>query len=852
MHKLNGGLARSCRLLSDASPKTLCVHAYGHGCKTFATSIRRNDNGSSRPPKVTWYQQPFPGARNKQLIDPDEGDADTSEILQGLRERIAQLEHELEGDRGEDSRGQNSLIEPLLKQLSEEDRQKVRRALQRVELTDAERAEVEAESKALTKKALGGLADGHAAEILRQIELDDYDMILKLAPEQRAHLRRFNTCLKAAAGNNLDSKARKDLWVSYERCKRLIPSFKSHVPDKCWKILWKNQHATPPEGRDRTSHLKILAQDMAQSGRELIEEQRAILIDDLIDEGRLDDAREEWERQQHLGEKNAAKSHGPQGVRLFVSRGDLERAQEIADTIYKAVDPYTARCLIPVIEGWAKRGTDDSIRKAWALYLDLRTKLGSVIEIKDFDRVAMCFIHAGRTDVALAVFKDMMLSGRDSRHDSNQLYKTSLTLLGNLHSKSASPSEITAVSLSALSTLPRAFENKFFYGSWIKKLIGLGEIDAAVSVVELMYERGITPDAKHVNGIIGAWFRGGRSTHRDKAEQIAWAMIQRRLDLVRERRGEKPTGPSGGEPRLQLRIPRHIRRIVPSATIETFSLLLLYYGRRIRSDAVHELKDSLSLAGIPPNSYFMNHMLYAELRRGQPQQAWQVYQNLRNTVKPDLETFACLWDCEKAHLGKLSFHTEDELPGPRKIFYDLMDWYRGLSKHNRTTAQGEFSEEVYNQIVRCMCLAKDLEGTLVALYGLKESFGSLPNGETLRMIPMQVARIGLSELQMTGTRRRPRISELVGSKAMVSKVSRILDVVVEQRIEALNQKGIKLEECSTQRQNEEQVHFLADFLRVMLQRRYANDERAVNEAIMDAAAEMGVKEISLQDPLHSD
>lgn len=796
-----------------------------------------------------------PGARERQRIDPEEGDTDESAVLQKLRERIAQLELELElGERHAESSealaGHNSLIEPLLEQLSEEDRHKIRCALQQTELSDAEQAEIEAESEALTRRALGGLAGGFGKEILRQIELDELDMVMELGPQQVAQLRRFNTCLKRAAGNNLDQKARKDLWVSYERCKRLIPSFIEHIPNKCWEIIWKNQYATPSDSRDRTIHLKILAQDIVQNGKELSSEQRETIIDCLIDEGNLDQAQREWDLQQSSGPKPTSKRHCLQGVRLFASQGDIERAQEIAEATCRAADPDTARCLITVIEAWAESGRKDGVRKAWDAYLNFRTKLGSSIEIDDFDRVAMCFINAGRTDVALAVFKDMMLTGRDSCNNSNQLYKTSLALLGTLQSESASPAEITNVSLSALTTLPRHIENKFFYGSWIKKLIGLGQIDAAVSVMELMYERGVTPDAKHVNGIIGAWLRSGQSSHKEKAEQLGWAMIRQRLKFVNQRRELKSIPPVDEEPSPRIRVPSHVQRVVPSATIETFSLLLLYYERRSNSGAVHQLKEHLELAEIRPNSYFMNHMLYAELRRGQHATVWEMYQNMKASVKPDLETFACLWDCEKAHLVRLTISRDSGFPGPRVIFHGLMEWYWSLNQRTRPAVNQDFSEDVYNQVVRCMCLAKDLEGTLVALYALKDSFGFLPNDETLRMIPMQVARIGLEKPQMTRKRRRSRLSDMAGHAIKVADVSKVLDLVVEERIEALNRQGINLEECSAQRQNEERVHILAGFLRVVIQR-FGQDEQATNNAIMGAAEEMGVRGIDLQDPLQS-
>ncbi|KAI4201219.1 MAG: hypothetical protein LQ350_003396 [Teloschistes chrysophthalmus] len=851
MHRTHGSAARPSQLLS---PRTILVpfHRFGRPRKAFATSLQVKGSDASRPPKVTWYQQSFPEAQDRQLLGPDGEDPETSAVLQALRDKIARLEEELGEARSDisgDAPGHKSLIEPLLEHLSEGDRQKVRLALQQAQLSDAEHAQVEAESKALTNDIIREQLGTLGSRVLRRIEMDELEVDMQLAPQQKAHLKHFNACLKAVANHSLDKKARKALWISYERCKRFIPSFTQSMPNNCWTVLWDNQQAVPREDRDRTSHLKVLAQDISESGKQLTEDQRATIVDHMIDEGRLEEARREWEIQHRSDMQIADKRHGSQGVRLFSSLGDLEQACTIAEMTFDAADPDSARCFIPVIEAWAKRESDSDIQKAWDLYLGLRTKLQSEIKMKDFDRIAMCFINAGRIDVALAVFKDMILSGKETLHGTNQFYKTSLNLLKILHAKSMSESEISTVSLSALATLPNEYANKFFYGSWIKKLIGLGEVDAAVSVVELMYERGVRPDAKHVNGIIGAWLRSNNPAQKDKAEQLGWAMIQQRLRFIKMRQTNAPSSSIGEDAPLRVRIPNHVRRVVPSATIETFSLLLLYYERRRDMDAVEELKEHLDLAEIPPNAYFMNHLLYAELRRGRPGGAWQIFERMKEKVKPDLETFACLWDCEKAYTDKGYFHPDDEFPGPRAIFRQFSTWHAGLGKAGRIATREDFSEGFYNQIIRCMCLAKDMEGTLVALYALKDLFESLPDEETLRLIPMQIARIGLEGVRTTRGERRSRLSDLAGKKAQMTRVSKVLDLVVEQRIVTLDRKGVKLEHCSPRRQKEEQLYILADFLRVVLRKRYSQDESAMNKAISAAAGEMGVSSVNMEGPL---
>ena len=851
MHILKLTTGRSCRSCVYIGLFSLRSPLIDYPTRSFVTtSLQFNDSKSFPSAKVTWYRQLFPGSREKQQIDTESDEVDETGEARALHEKIKQLEDEIQHLRGAKAGApddKTSLIEPLLEQLSDEDRRKVRVALQQAELDDKEQAEVDAESEALAKEAIGRLGGGYGEEILRELDFEEMESELDLATEQKPHMRRFNTCIRQSAANITDPKTCKELWISYERCKRLIPQFLEIIPARFWDILWSSQAKPSPEGHHGASHLDVLSQDILQSGKALSLDQTFTVLDSLIQGKRWEEAYIQWNA---LDGHNDLDSKGRSqraslGVQLYASTGNPQTAQEIAKRTIENGDTDDVRLLMPIIEAWATLGTDQSIENAWALYLELRERLGLTIKIQDFDRIAMYFIHAQRTDVGLAIFKDMMLSQKDLRPSSDQLYKTSLALVRALQSNSTSPSEIIKVSLTALSTLPRQFQNKFFYGSWIKKLIGMGEIEAAGSVVELMYERGIQPDARHLNGIIGAWLRDGSAAHKEKAEQIGWAMIHQRLDLVKTRK-KKPGTPGLESARLDARVPKRLQRRVPSATIETFSLLLLYNERRSRWKPVQVLKEYLDLAEIPPNSYFMNHLLYAELRQGHHPLAWNIYQNMKSSIQPDLETFACLWDCEKAHLDKLSMYPTDPFPGPRSIFDELMTWYLTLGERHRKSVCADFSEDLYNQIIRCMCLARDLEGTLVALYSLKQSFSFFPNDETLRMIPMQVARIwtGFNEAKTSRRRRRSRLFEIAGSKSSIANVSQVLDLIAEQRVGMLAEKGIRLEEFNEEQQNEEQLFIMAELLRVAL-RRLGNDEDDMTAAIASAAREMGVGAITL-------
>ena len=815
--------------------------------KAFATSgLQLEEASNGNPPKVRWYQQLFPGAPKKPL-DPNNEDADEdNDEPKLLREQISRLEKELKELRSDRN---SAIIEPLLKELSEDDRAVVEDALEKIELEEPDdpKAEAEAEAEALKALGKGFFDDDVAAPFLAN--QNDLHIPLQLSPTQNRYLERLNKALSHAARNVSDPPPRKSLWQAYQRCRLRNLPFLDLVPNGAWDVLWATQLAAPLDAQHRAEHLRTLAADMQECGNELSLDQTVVSIESLSHEGRRSEAIDQWHGKKRLLNQDEQNSFAYQslGVRLCTSHGNPFNAEQIALRIVAKSDAENlkerSRVLIPVIEAWACTNDETGVRKAWTLYLRLRMLLGSEMNLRDYDEITTGFLNAGRTDVALAVFKDLMLTGEKSMYRSDELYRKSLGLIEKLQWDSVDFAELTKVSLTALTVLPQHFQNKFFFGSWLKKLIGMGKIDAAAMVVDLMYERNTRPDAKHINGILGAWLRSGNAVDKEKAERMGWSMVHERLDFVARRRGDIPPQ----EPSAR-HLPERLKRTVPPATVETFSILLQHYEHRGLQEQIRILREQLPLAEIQPNAYFMNHLLYAELRRGDHGMAWQLYQQMSRKVKPDLETFACLWDCEKSHLDRLTMYKTDKFPGPRRIMCDMIAWLSKSDKGLRAKAQREFSKELYDQIIRCLCLAKDVEGTMIGLYALRESFNFYPDSETSRMVTLQAASMGVGAPKRKS--RRSRLSNNVQGKANIANMMQVLALVAAQRAAALKQKGIEIEVDDERRQKEEHLYILVQFLRTILQKQ-GYDEAAMEQKVEEAAWEMGVSGMRMVDPLIS-
>jgi len=745
-----------------------------------------------------------------------------------LRDRILELENELREMRSGKS----------LSWLSKEDRAKLKLAEKKADIKSQDGlAKEESASQTPANKDEESPSDA------------DLDVKFQLPPEHEVRLQDLNKCLADAAIDPSNLAAAQNLWRSYTLCRHSIPSFFRFVPDGAWDVLWECQHRAQGSSRDISKHLGSLLGDMVECKKALTATQNLVLIESLYSAGRYAEAIRTWKMQEaSLGSsKGTAHYFEDLGIRIYAAARNPQKAQELGFRYLTSRDK--ASMLIPVIKAWATEGDDSSVKHAWAVYLRLRAYLGKSITLEDYNNIATCFLDVGQAGLALAVFKDLMLAGQSSQYDSPELYQNALGLFDKLSSQSIEEQDLTKVSLTALTVLPKRFQNKFFFASWLKQLLGMGKIDSAIMVLRLMIERGVRADAKHLNGVIGALFRSGNEKNATRAMQMGWAMVEERLRVVSRRRDGAITGEDAENIAPKVPRPLYLRRIyVPPATIETFSLLLLHFQRRNMPGAIENLKESLRTAEIYPNAYFMNHLIYAQLRQGRYDQAWEVYSKMMETTRPDVETFAALWDCEKAHLDHSAVRRRPgKFPDSRHIFSNMMSWFSKQTHKVCQEIRQEFNRDLYMQVVRCFCLAKDFQGALVALQSMKKSFDLYPDEKTARMVALQVSRLGETKPTMV-RRRRQRNQVKDDSLDNVKKVSQVLKILAEERDEALRAAGISQDGMSNEQLEQESLYRLTQLLRTVLQWLGEPDE-GLDESIEHVAWEMGTGGLKMGDPM---
>ncbi|KKY36603.1 putative pentatricopeptide repeat domain-containing protein [Diaporthe ampelina] len=384
--------------------------------------------------------------------------------------------------------------------------------------------------------------------------------------------------------------------------------------------------------------------------------------------------------------------HGPKGA--------LQAYRE-ASQAYEFVSETTP---IPLIAERDDRSDLADAEKGFRLYRrmrDLAAKLDQPMEIGDYDDVISVFLTSGHTDYAMYAFTDMIYSG-------------TVNLYGN-------------------SKLPSSVKNLFFFGKWLKRLIGARDLDGAYKVLVYMQNNGVMAAAVQVNGLIGAWLRSRTTENRKKAELLAWSMIHARKAFVelrqRERSIEWPISLHDGRPNN----PKHDGddldyRMVPRATAETFILMAENYRERGLFYRLEELFVAYKECEIGGDAKMMNELIMAAVTQGDAEKARELYDLMvhENAILPNTDTYAILFKSlpintlRGRQLHQISPTLAADSQRQARAFFKDMVSSMGLHLERRRTRHGELSEEQVKLILHSFRKCADWAGVIVALVCLRD------------------------------------------------------------------------------------------------------------------------------------
>lgn len=668
-----------------------------------------------------------------------------------------------------------------------------------------------------------------------------------LPRQSQIHIDRMNEALDEATLDPSQDKAREKIWRCYQRSKLNVPKFTSIIPVAAWHLIWLSQASDSPFNSERAGHLNVLAHDKRDAGWTLTSTERYAELEGMFLTGDKTKALQLWEDAYNSDDAQNL-SFLEMGIRMFAYCDDTARAQDILTHLFQIHPSANPRICIGLIHAYCHKDSEQGLIDAWNTYLDLRRRLNSDMNMADYDAVSLAFFASGNKDYALAVFRDMMLSGDPRSQESTEFYRNAAERVNKLISSSSTIQDANEISLSGMTYLPRRFQNKFFYASWLRKLISQGQLDAAAQVVELMYERGAKPDAKHINGLVSAWLRAGSSTAKRNAENMAWSMIQERIQFVQTRKAlDLADGQAFARSKVHdtgegIKIPEFTKRTTPSASIETFCILLQYYLRRGMFKHGRHLRNLLAEAEIPMNSYFMNHLLFAELRNRGYRHTWSRFEVMSRSVTPDVETWDCLWECMKNHADTTRNTDLTGFPTARQLFARMMDWYAGLQGQQRRDAMGDFDVDTLNDVIRGFVLSSDLEGSFVAMQALNQRFHIQPTEQTVRMLIMQIARLDTPKATSSWFNRKITKSEQ--NEQRMARTTEVLNLLRQRRLREIYEQGYDFKDMSIEQQAKENHRVLLALLFNVI-RQTEGPMKVHTLAINKAAKEMGVEQIDV-------
>ncbi|KAF3762402.1 hypothetical protein M406DRAFT_237071, partial [Cryphonectria parasitica EP155] len=390
------------------------------------------------------------------------------------------------------------------------------------------------------------------------------------------------------------------------------------------------------------------------------------------------------------------------GVRMWSATGDIERAERTSRALLQRSSPATpadSRVLLHLIRAYcAKPATAERGFLLYRRMRDLAAKLEKPMDIEDYDEVIALFLSNGHTDFAMYAFTDMMFAG--------------------------------TVNLYGKSKLPNELRNSFFFGKWLKRLIGAGDLAGAYEVLTYMQKNGVMAASVQVNGFIGALLRTGDAANRQKAERLAWSMVRSRKNFVdlRKRHAmlEWPTKLVDGRPsRSDHEGPELDYTMVPRATVETFVILAENYRERSLFGRLEELFVAYQECAMGGDAMMMNELIASAVAQGRGDKARELYSLMvhEHDILPNADTFAILFRSLPVN----------QLPGPslqpavreqaarqaRDVFRDMLASSWVFSGHYRAR-RGSLSENQVKLILHSFRKANDWPGLLAALQGLRD------------------------------------------------------------------------------------------------------------------------------------
>lgn len=472
------------------------------------------------------------------------------------------------------------------------------------------------------------------------------------------------------------------VYKAYFTARRSMSLAFSKVPVAAWELLWRVLSADESVHPNRMTHISWLARDMMAAKVPMDGSQQVLVMEAVFVAGEDSMAMKSWRKSTTaLGDEDSQcfQEFWELGVRMFCQLGELDEAESAADRLLaKGLD---ARILMPIIRTLTEKGTVESQNRAWEQYRRMRSLLGKDMQLEDYDQVISYFLTTHKTELALYAFVDMMFDG--------------------------------SIDMTQQKEMPATVANKYFIGKWLKRLMGAGDLVGAWRVVEFMRSKGVSAAPIQLNGLVGAWMRSGGAQDVEKAERLAWDMIESRIRFVDDRRRKAYHEPQTKPPPPW-----------PRATHETFVLLAASYSVRSLHDKMLLLWEAFNSAEMSADAFMMNQLLESYIQAGRPNDALQLYYDLvvdQKKATPDSHTFSTLW--KTLAVSRLHVLSPEILPEARRETRRL---FQETIRYRHVFPPEGMDGQLARKMLHSFRILKDNHALLLTLLTLHRIFNYLP------------------------------------------------------------------------------------------------------------------------------